>query len=68
MVSLNIAVKTSTKSAKKLIIELDVNKFERIAASFGLFRDDFIDSIQRAEQDYRARRFKKIASLKDLRN
>jgi hypothetical protein len=66
MASLTIAVKTQAKS-KKFIIELDAEKFEKIAANFGFFNPDFVASITRAEQDYQAGRIKKIKSLKDLR-
>jgi len=46
---------------------MDVEKFERLAADLGFFSPEFLKSLDRAEKDYRAGRFKKIKSLKELR-
>lgn len=64
MASLEIRVKT--KNSDKLLIELDAGKFEKLLADFGYFSDDFIESVEKAEADYRKGRYKKIKSLKDL--
>ena len=46
---------------------IDAEKFERLAASFGLFNPDFLKSVNRAENDYHSGRTKKISSLRSLR-
>lgn len=65
--SLNITIQSIPKHPKKILVEMDVDKFEKLAASLGLFSSDFIDSLIRAENDYKNKRYKKIRSLEDLR-
>lgn len=48
-------------------VEIDRNRFERLADSLGLFRAEFLESLERAEEDVRAGRTKKLKSLRDLR-
>lgn len=67
MASLAITITPRTQS-QKIRIEVDADRFEKLAASFGFFNSDFIDSIDRAEKDYRVNRVRKIKSLKDLRS
>lgn len=64
MVSLAISI---TPTKEKVLLELDAVKFERLAASFGFFNSEFVDSIAKAEKDFRSGRTKKIKSLKDLK-
>lgn len=67
MTSLNISIKTQVKqNNKKIVVELDANKFEKIAGDFGLFNPEFLDSVNRAEKDYKAGRVQKIKSLRSL--
>ncbi|MFQ5661827.1 MAG: hypothetical protein ACE5F2_01060 [Candidatus Paceibacteria bacterium] len=66
MSSLAITIK-STKRPKKILIEMDANKFEKLAGDFGFFNPDFVKSLDRAERDYKAGRVKKIKSLRELR-
>ena len=66
MPSLNIKIKTKATD-KKILVELDADKFERLAANFGFFSNDFLKSVEQGEKDYTAGRIKKIRSLKDLR-
>ncbi len=47
-------------------VELDADRLESLAASLGLFSDEFLEAIQAAERDYRAGRYKKISSLAEL--
>ncbi len=63
---LNVTIK-SDKRAKKITIEMDADKFEKLAAQFGFFNPVFLNSIRRAEEDYKSGRVRKIESLKDLR-
>ncbi len=52
---------------RKAIVEIDVDRFERLVASLGLFRDGFLESLDKAEMDFRSGRVKKIRSLTELR-
>jgi len=47
---------------------MDAERFERLAADFGLFSRDFLASLARAERDIKADRLTKIKSLKDVRD
>jgi len=67
MASLTITIKPRKKE-KKIIIEMDLDKFERLAASLGFFNPEFLKSLKKAEKDYKAGRIKKIKSLKELRS
>ena len=52
---------------RKVIVELDANRLERLASNLGFYSSDFIKSVERAEKDYRAGRVKKVSSLRHLR-
>jgi len=67
MVSLTITIKPRTNHSRKILVEMDADKFERLAADLGLFSPEFLKSLNRAEKDYKAGRIKKIKSLKELR-
>lgn len=66
MASLNITINPQNNT-RKVLIELDADKFEKLAADFGFFSDDFLKSLNRAEKDYKSNRVRKIGSLKQLR-
>ena len=61
-----IAIKTSS-IGKKIFVELDANRLERLASHLGFFNPDFLKSVDRAERDYRAGRVREVASLNELR-
>jgi hypothetical protein len=67
MASLNITIKQRENRSRKATIELDADKFEKLAGVFGLFSSDFLKSLSRAEKDIKAGRVKKVKSLKELR-
>ena len=67
MASLDITIKQDGNFPRKATIELDADKFEKLAALFGMFNPDFLKSVARAEKDYKAGRVIKFKSLKDLR-
>ena len=67
MASLAINIRTKTRLSKKFLVEIDAEKFERLAADLDFFNTDFLKSINRAEKDYRAGKTKKIRSLKELK-
>ena len=50
-----------------MLIEMDADRFEKLAADFGFFSKDFLQSLEQAEKDVKAGRVRKIQSLKDLR-
>ena len=61
-----ITIKTRSEG-RRIVVELDADKFERLASNLGLYSPDFLRSIDRAEADYRAGRVRHVASLRDLR-
>ena len=63
--SLTIRPKQHTRP-RKVVVEVDADRLERLAANFGLFNPGFIASIDRAERDYQAGRIRKIHSLAEL--
>lgn len=66
MALLAVKIKSCPDHTKKFLVEIDAQKLEKLAADFGLFNPDFLKSIEMAEKDYRAGRFKKIKSLKEI--
>lgn len=64
--SITLTVKPKQKN-KKIIVEMDAGRLERLAASFGFLNPDFLSSLDRAEKDYEAGRYRKIKSLRDLK-
>jgi len=66
MASLTLTVQPKIKE-RKITVTFDADKFERLAASFGLFNSEFLQSIDRAEADYRAGRYRAVRSLKSVR-
>ena len=67
MVSLDITIKSKPNRARKILVEIDADKLERLAASLGFFNPQFLQSLDKAEKDYKVGRFKKIKYLKELR-
>jgi hypothetical protein len=64
MASLELTIK---KRNHRVLIEMDADRFEKLAADFGFFSKDFLKSLEQAEKDLKAGRVKKIQSLKELR-
>ncbi len=67
MTTPTITIKTEKEKKGKILLELDANKFEKLAAVLGFFNSDFLESLDRAENDYATRRIRKVKSLKELR-
>jgi len=67
MVSLNIIIKQDKKRPRKTVVEFDTDKFEKLAAVFGLFNPEFLKDLDESEKDYKEGRVKRLRSLKDLR-
>ena len=66
MNSLNIKIKPA-HFKRKLLLELDADKFESLAARFGFFNPDFISSVEKSEKDYLTGKIREITSLTELR-
>lgn len=64
MASLELTIK---KKNHRVLIEMDADRFEKLAADFGFFSKDFLKSLEQAEKDVKAGRVRKIQSLKELR-
>lgn len=63
---MNIKIKNQAKS-KKICVEMDADKLERMAANFGFFNDNFLDSVAKAEKDHKAGKSRKIKSLSSIK-
>lgn len=68
MSTLNIIIKQPIGMPKRILVELEADRFERLAANLGFFNNDFLKSLNRAEVDYKAGRSTRIKSLKELRS
>ncbi|KKW16979.1 MAG: hypothetical protein UY56_C0005G0004 [Parcubacteria group bacterium GW2011_GWA1_50_14] len=60
--SIDLAIKRNLKN-RKITVEMDADRLERLAASFGFLSPDFLKSLNRAEKDYAVGRYRKIKSL-----
>lgn len=67
MKSLVFKVKKESLRPEKITVSFDADKFEKVAANFGMFGEEFLESLDRAEKDIKAGRVKKIRSLASLR-
>lgn len=67
MTTLALTIKTAPRARqRKVVVEMDASKLERLAANFGLLNPDFLASVARAERDYETGRVRKVRSLKEL--
>ena len=64
--SIDLKVKQNLKG-RKVTVEMDADKLERLVASFGFLNPNFVESLDRAEKDYEFGRYRKIKSLRDLK-
>ena len=58
---------TIIKRKEKIRVELDAERFERLAAGLGFFSSAFVASVDRAEEEIAEGKTKRLRSLKDLR-
>ena len=61
-----ITVERKPKS-KRIIVEIDADKLERLAASLGLFSSSFLDSMSRSEKEIALGKTKRLRNLRELR-
>ena len=66
MNSLTFTLKPKRNTAKKIVVEMDADRLERLSANLGMFNPDFLASVKRAERDYEVGRVRKIHSLREL--
>lgn len=65
--TLPVKIRKKGSKATTYRIEVDADRLERIAAALGLFSNEFLESLDRAERDVKAGRVHKLKSLADLR-
>jgi hypothetical protein len=53
--------------SRRIIVEIDADRLERLAASLGLLSQSFLDSISRAEEEIALGRTKRLRNLRKLR-
>ncbi len=51
---------------KKILLEMNADQFEKLAAQFGFFNPEFLKSMDKAEREYKAGKAKKVRSLGSL--
>lgn len=54
MSTLNLSLTTKKKKSKgseNVVVEFSADQFERFAAALGLFRDEFLNSLKKAEKE-----------------
>lgn len=65
---LAVKIKYPKINDQKMVIEINIDKLEKIAATFGFFNPELLKSMERAENECKTGKIKKIKSLKTLRN
>jgi hypothetical protein len=61
-----ITVERRPKS-KRILVEIDADKLERLAASLALFSSSFLDSMSRSEKEIALGKTKRLRNLRELR-
>jgi len=64
MATITLAAKPKSK---RIIVEIDADRLERLAASLGLLSRGFLDSISRSEEEISLGKTKRLRSLRELR-
>lgn len=68
MADLNLTIVASPNKARRIKVEFDADRLERLAANLGLFSPEFRQSLADAERDIRSGKTRPISSLRDLAN
>ena len=66
MNQISVTIKPTSKG-RKVLVELDADRLERLAANLGLYNPAFVESIERAERDFRTGHVRTISTLKEIR-
>lgn len=67
MNALTLTIRPALKRKEKVRVELDAERFERLAADLGFFSSEFVASVDRAEREITEGKTKRLRSLKDFR-
>jgi hypothetical protein len=68
MASLSLTVRPSkTAPKKRFVLELDLDRLEKLMEACGWYSEEFLKSLDRAEEDLRMGRVYPFTSFKDLR-
>lgn len=62
--TLNIQPKAN---GRKVVVEMNADRFERLGAALGLFRQEFLYSLGRAEREAARGKLRPLKSLRELR-
>ncbi len=66
MLNKKLTIKTKKSSSDSYTVEMDAKKLEKLAASMGFFSDDFLESLDKSEKDYKKGRVKKLNNRRVL--
>jgi hypothetical protein len=53
--------------SRRIVVEIDADRLERLAASLGLLSPSFLDSILRSEEEIALGKTKRLRNLRELR-
>lgn len=67
MASLAVKVRVPARRERKIVVELNAVQFERLAANFGFYNPDFLESAGRAEREISQGKARRLRSLRSLR-
>ena len=68
MANPTITIEAKANYPKKFVVEIDAPRLEKLASALGLFNAEFLESLDRAERNYSAGKYRKVKSLKELRS
>jgi hypothetical protein len=54
-------------NSRRIVVEIDADKLERLAASLGLLNPSFLGSISRSEEEIALGKTKRLRNLRELR-
>ena len=65
MATLTISQKSNSK--RKINVEIDLNKWEKLADIFGFYQPEFLKSIKQSIKESKQGKVRKIKSLRELK-
>lgn len=54
------------RGRRKIVVEMDADRLEKMAAVFGMFNPAFLEAVEQSERDYKAGRVRRVNSLREL--
>lgn len=67
MASPLLTINIPQQKSRKVRVEINPERFERLAANLGLFQKEFLESVARAENEIAAGKTRRLSDLRDLR-